>query len=55
MSLHRRKALLSISQKYKLPIIEEDGASEIRFEGIHIPSLKALDKGNTVIYIYSSR
>ncbi len=53
MSLNRRKALLTLSHKYKLPIIEEDGASEIRFEGIHIPSLKALDKGNNVIYIYS--
>ena len=53
MSLKRRKALLSLSHKYKLPIIEEDGASEIRFEGTRIPSLKALDKGNNVIFIYS--
>ena len=53
MSLNRRKALLSLSHKYKLPIIEEDGASEIQFEGIRIPSIKALDKGNNVIYIYS--
>jgi Transcriptional regulators containing a DNA-binding HTH domain and an aminotransferase domain (MocR family) and their eukaryotic orthologs len=53
MSLNRRKNLLSISHKYKLPIIEEDAASEIRFEGVRIPSLKALDKGNSVIFIYS--
>lgn len=53
MSLKRRKALLSLSHKYKLPIIEEDAASEIRFEGVRIPSLKALDKGNNVIFIYS--
>jgi Transcriptional regulators containing a DNA-binding HTH domain and an aminotransferase domain (MocR family) and their eukaryotic orthologs len=53
MSLKRRKALLSLSNKYKLPIIEEDGASEIRFEGVRIPTLRALDKGNNVIYIYS--
>lgn len=53
MSLNRRKALLSLSCKYKLPVIEEDASSEIRFEGVRIPSLKALDKGNNVIFIYS--
>lgn len=53
MSLSRRKSLLSLSHKYKLPIIEEDDSSEIRFEGVRIPSLKALDKGNNVIFIYS--
>lgn len=53
MSLNRRKALLALSYKYKLPIIEEDASSEIRFEGIRIPSLKALDHGNNVIFIYS--
>lgn len=53
MSLDRRKALLSLSHKYRLPIIEDDEASEIRFEGARIPSLKALDKGNNVIFIYS--
>lgn len=53
MDMKRRKTLLSLAHKYKLPIIEEDGASEIRFEGNRIPSLKALDKGNHVIYIYS--
>ncbi len=53
MSMSRRKALLSLSYKYKLPIIEEDASSEIRFEGVRIPSLKALDQGNHVIFIYS--
>ncbi len=53
MSLNRRKELLALSHKYKLPIIEEDASSEIRFEGVRIPSLKALDKGNNVIFIYS--
>lgn len=53
MSLERRKALLDLSHKYRMPIIEEDAVSEIRFEGVRIPSLKALDKGNNVIFIYS--
>jgi len=53
MSLNRRKALLALSYKYKLPVIEEDASSEIRFEGVRIPSLKALDQGNNVIFIYS--
>lgn len=53
MSLDRRKALLEISHKYKIPIIEEDDSSEICFKDKKIPSIKALDKGNNVIYIYS--
>ncbi len=53
MSLSRRKALLSLSYKYKFPIIEEDASAEIRFEGDRIPSLKALDRGSNVIFIYS--
>jgi len=53
MSRNRRKKLLKLSHKYKIPIIEEDGASEICFGGNKIPSIKALDRGNNVIYIYS--
>ena len=53
MSLERRKALLTLAHKYKVPIIEDDGASEISYEKRRIPSLKSLDTGNCVIYIYS--
>lgn len=53
MSLHRRKALLNLSHQYHVPIIEDDGASEICYEETQTPSLKALDTQNSVIYIYS--
>lgn len=53
MSLERRKKLLDLSYHYKIPILEEDVYSEVRFEGKNIPSLKALDSHNNVIFLYS--
>ncbi|MEA4987606.1 MAG: PLP-dependent aminotransferase family protein [Anaerovorax sp.] len=53
MSLRRRKALLKLSYQYHVPIIEDDGASEICYQEKQTPSLKALDTRNSVIYIYS--
>jgi 2-aminoadipate transaminase len=53
MSIKRRHELLNLSYKYRVPIVEDDCASSIRFEDKLIPSLRALDKKNHVIYIYS--
>ena len=53
MSTERRLALLELSHKYRIPIVEEDSASGLRYEEKLIPSLKSLDKRNHVIYIYS--
>jgi len=53
MTLKRRKQLLDLSYRHRLPIIEMDEASEIIFEGSAVPSLKSLDAGENVIYIYS--
>ena len=53
LSLERRRKLLELSYKYRIPIIEDDAASEIGFEGDPLPSIKSLDKGGNVIYIYS--
>lgn len=52
-SFEKRKRLLEISYQYKIPIIEDDSASEIRFTDAFIPSLKSLDRMGSVIYIYS--
>lgn len=52
MSLERRKELLNLSYKYGVPILEEDVSSMLRFEGRDVPSIKSLDPGNNVIYIY---
>lgn len=53
MSLERKRELLALCHRYRVPIVEDDSASELQFEGKRVPSLKALDSGNHVIYIYS--
>ena len=53
LSVDRRKKLLEISNRYRLPIVEEDAASELSFEDTVMPTLKAMDRSENVIYIYS--
>lgn len=51
MSLERRYELIRISQKYGIPIIEDDPYGELRYGGKDLPPLKALDKSDYVIYL----
>ena len=51
--MERKKRLLELSYQYRVPLIEEDEASELFFEGDRIPSLKSMDPGENVIYMYS--
>lgn len=53
LSTERRKKLLRLSNRYRLPIIEEDAASELSFDDKFFPTLKSMDKSENVIYIYS--
>lgn len=53
LSLARRKQLLQLSYQYRIPIIEEDAASDLRYGGTSHPRIKAMDRGNNVIYIFS--
>lgn len=53
LSLARRKKLLELSNRYRLPIIEEDAASELSFTEEFIPTIKSMDRSENVIYIYS--
>lgn len=53
LSVERKKELLDISYRYRIPIIEDDSGSELNFFGNPEPTLKSMDKGNNVIYIYS--
>lgn len=46
MSLDRRKELVSMSNRYGIPIIEDDPYGQLRFEGEHQPSLVLLDRDN---------
>jgi 2-aminoadipate transaminase len=51
MSLDRRKRLVELAGHYGVPIIEDDPYGELRFEGEHLPTLKALDTTGCVIYL----
>lgn len=51
MSLERRYELLDLSYKYRVPIVEDDPYGDLRYEGKAIPSLKALDPYEHVIYL----
>lgn len=53
LSVERRKKLLEISNRYRLPIIEEDAASELSFDENFMPTIKSMDRSENVIYIYS--
>jgi len=53
LSLARRKQLLDLSYRYRIPLIEEDAASDLQYSGPYLPRLKAMDRGNNVIYIFS--
>ncbi len=49
----RRQTLLEISYKYRIPIIEEDEGSELYYDIEPVPSIKSMDMGDNVIYMYS--
>jgi len=55
-SLEKRRALLSLSKKYGIPIVEDSPYRELRYRGEHIPSIYSLDKnqGNVMgIFTFS--
>lgn len=53
LSLERRKKIIEVSNKYRVPIIEEDAASELVYDGEKLPPIKAFDTLDNVVYIYS--
>ena len=53
MSLQKRLQLLEIAQCYGIPIIEEDSQRDFRYTQRKIPSLYALDKYRSVVYVDS--
>lgn len=53
LSLERRRKLIELSNTYRIPIVEEDAASELCYEGERLPTLKALDTLGNLIYIHS--
>jgi 2-aminoadipate transaminase len=51
MSLERRKRLVELATDFGVPIVEDDPYGELRYEGEHLPTLKALDREDTVLYL----
>ncbi|MFQ6104336.1 MAG: PLP-dependent aminotransferase family protein [Candidatus Glassbacteria bacterium] len=52
-SVSKRKKVISLAERYSVPIIEDDASGDLRFEGIKLPPLKAMDRTDQVIYISS--
>ena len=50
MPLHRRRQLLNLANDYNIPVLEDAVYHEFRFEGEHVPPLKALDEAGIVIH-----
>ena len=51
MSLGRRHRLLELAARHQVPILEDDPYAELRYEGEPLPSLKALDTHDLVLYL----
>jgi DNA-binding transcriptional MocR family regulator len=51
MTAERRQALLSLAQRYQVPVLEDDPYGEIYFGDSPPPPLKSLDRHGHVIYL----
>lgn len=51
MSLHRRRHVLELAQRYSVLIIEDDPYGEIRFRGEPLPSLWSLSAKGSVVHL----
>src|SRR5215475_7834264 len=50
LSLARRRQLVELATKHRVPILEDDPYSELRYRGTALPSLASLDRDGIVIY-----
>ena len=51
MSVQRRRQLIALSDRYNVPILEDDYVGDLRYEGRALPALKSIDPGGRVIYV----
>jgi 2-aminoadipate transaminase len=51
MSLRRRQALLDLSVRHDIAILEDNPYRRVRFEGKPLPTLKALDAAGNVLHV----
>ena len=50
MPLHRRRQLVRLAERHQIPVLEDEVYREFRFDGDHLPPLKALDESGIVIH-----
>ena len=50
-SLARRRAFMELMTLYRIPVVEDNPYSEVRFEGDLLPSLKSMDELEQVVYL----
>ena len=50
-SLPRRQAFMEVVRRHRIPVVEDCPYGEIRFEGIPLPALKALDQDGLLIFL----
>lgn len=53
LSMERRQQIVEIAGRHRVVVIEDDAASELVYSGSKFVPMKAYDKLNNVIYIYS--
>ncbi len=53
MTLERRRTLLQMSERYGVPILEDDCYVDLRYEGEPVTSIRSLDRGGRVMYVGS--
>jgi GntR family transcriptional regulator/MocR family aminotransferase len=51
MSISRRRQLIALSDRYNIPILEDDFVGDLRYEGRAQPALKSIDPGGRVLYV----
>ena len=51
LSLDRRRQLLDLAYRYRIPVVEDDPYRELRYEGETLPTLKDLDTHDYVIHL----
>jgi GntR family transcriptional regulator / MocR family aminotransferase len=51
LSGSRRRQLIVLSDRYNVPILEDDFVGDLRYDGRAQPALKSLDPGGQVIYV----
>ncbi len=50
MPVHRRRQLIRLAERHQIPVLEDEVYREFRFDGDHLPPLKALDENGVVIH-----